>query len=52
MIYNNDRVYEGNWENDYKHGSGYESFPNGSVYQGMYLNGKPEGVGKYHWPNG
>lgn len=23
MIYNNDRVYEGHWENDYKHGTGY-----------------------------
>ncbi len=52
MLYNNDRLYEGNWENDFKQGPGYEQFANGSVYQGIYVNGKPEGVGKYSWPNG
>ena len=24
MIYNNERVYEGLWENDYKQGKGFE----------------------------
>ena len=35
MIYDNGRAYEGiwfynigNWENDFKHGSGYEKFVN------------------------
>ena len=23
MVYNSDRVYEGHWENDFKHGRGY-----------------------------
>ena len=52
MLYNNGRLYEGQWECDYKQGMGYEKFPNCSVYQGYYVNGKPEGVGKYTWANG
>jgi hypothetical protein len=34
MIYSNGRVFEGEWENDLKHGRGYEFFPNGSYYEG------------------
>ena len=52
MIYNNDRIFEGNWERDYKQGMGYEEFPNSSSYLGQYINGKPEGIGKYTWANG
>ena len=52
MVYNNGRVYEGDWECDYKHGEGYEKFARQCVYQGDYVNGRPEGVGRYSWPNG
>ncbi len=52
MLYGNNRIFEGNWECDFKNGKGYEEFENGCVYQGYYVNGKPEGVGKYQWPNG
>ena len=43
MLYNNNRVYEGNWENDRKHGYGYEEFVNGAMYIGNYINSKPHG---------
>ncbi|KAL4441157.1 hypothetical protein ABPG74_002107 [Tetrahymena malaccensis] len=52
MIYNNGRLYEGLWENDLKHGKGFEKFPNCSVYEGQYVNGKPEGIGTYTYFNG
>ena len=32
MVYHNGRVYEGAWENDFKHGKGYERFINNSKY--------------------
>ncbi len=46
------RIYEGQWENDFKHGKGVEKFANGTVFEGYYVNGKPEGIGRYAWPNG
>ena len=52
MIYDNKRMYEGSWQNDLKHGFGFEKFPNDCTYKGDYINGKPEGVGRYSWPNG
>lgn len=59
MLYENKRVYEGKfilnageWENDHRHGFGFEKFANGCIYEGDFVNGKPEGVGKYRWPNG
>lgn len=52
IIYNNERVYEGHWECDYKQGIGFEMFPNGNYYQGDYVNGKPEGIGKHIWAHG
>jgi len=41
MVYSNGRVYEGQWNNDLKHGKGYELFANNSYYVGQYINGKP-----------
>lgn len=41
MIYTNGRVYEGEWNDNYKHGKGYEKFNNGAVYEGSYIKGKP-----------
>ncbi len=34
MIYSTLRIYEGDWENDIKHGKGLEICPNGSRYEG------------------
>ena len=52
MVYGDSRVYEGEWENDVKHGKGLEICPNGNVFVGYYMNGKPEGVGVFTWQNG
>ncbi len=52
MVYADTRVYEGEWENDLKHGSGLEVLSNGNRYDGHFLNGKPEGVGTFTWTNG
>jgi len=37
MIYTKGRVYEGYWENDKRHGEGYERFANGNIYIGGYV---------------
>ncbi len=39
MVYNNGRVYEGEWMSDKRHGSGYERYSNGNKYEGQYENG-------------
>lgn len=36
MIYNNGRIYEGGWENDFRQGKGFEKFANGSIYSGNF----------------
>ena len=52
MVYDNGRLYEGNWKEDLKEGeAGFEKFPNGCMYSGAYIAGKPDGVGRYSWPN-
>lgn len=40
MVGGKNRFYEGEFQNNCKHGHGYEAFANG-VYQGMYINNKP-----------
>jgi len=52
MLYSSKRLYEGDWENDVKHGKGYEILPTGSHYEGDFLNGKPDGYGVFKWKNG
>ncbi len=47
MIYQNGRVYEGNWMNDLRWGSGYERYSSGNWYRGNFENGKAHGVGVY-----
>ena len=34
LIYKTNRVYEGEWFNDYREGIGYEKYTNGNVYFG------------------
>ena len=45
----NGAKYVGHWENDLQHGSGVESWPDGSRYDGEYSRGVKEGYGKYLW---
>ncbi|CAD8121411.1 unnamed protein product [Paramecium sonneborni] len=52
ILSNNGRIYEGQFENDRKHGQGYERFPDKTSYEGTYINGKPDGKGKFLWANG
>jgi hypothetical protein len=33
-IYNDGRVYEGDWNGDKRYGMGYEAFANGNVFRG------------------
>jgi len=47
MKYTNGRLYEGEWENDQRHGRGYERYPNGNIYQGEFQYGKAHGKGRY-----
>lgn len=52
MVYRKNRVYEGQWLCDLRHGKGYERYSNGNTYEGNFANGKAEGKGVYHWANG
>mmetsp|Transcript_34458 Transcript_34458/g.52728 ORF Transcript_34458/g.52728 Transcript_34458/m.52728 type:complete len:204 (+) Transcript_34458:2483-3094(+) len=45
-------VYEGEWRNSLKHGSGTEKYSNGDMYVGHFRQGEPDGTGKYIWKNG
>lgn len=48
-----DNRYVGQWEDDFKHGQGTETWVNdGSSYVGQYKYGKKEGHGKYTWHDG
>ena len=52
LIYENGRVYEGEWQDDRRNGRGYELFQNSVKYIGLYLNNKAHGKGILTWPNG
>jgi hypothetical protein len=49
MYYKKNRVYEGEWMNDVRHGKGYERYSNGNKYEGDFINGKAHGKGVYNW---
>jgi len=36
MTYESGRYYDGNWENDRRHGKGFERYSNGNVYEGKF----------------
>ena len=52
IFYENGRIYEGEMENDRKHGHGIELLPDGSRYEGTFVNNKPDGMGIFLWTNG
>lgn len=63
LLYENGRVYEGNWKNNKREGVGYERFQSNSqeqtedaqdcdIYQGEYMMGRAHGRGVYIWSNG
>jgi hypothetical protein len=45
------RVYEGEYLNDKKHGIGTFSWPDGRKYKGSWLNGKQHGRGEFYIPS-
>jgi hypothetical protein len=53
MVYGDSiRVHEGFWKVNYRHGKGYERYPNGNKYIGDFNMGKANGFGKYIWKTG
>ena len=38
-------IYEGNWENDQRHGSGVMHYEDGDLYEGEWIEDKREGYG-------
>ena len=52
MLYYDGRIYEGEWQNDFKFGKGYELYPNGNRYEGYFMNGQPRGTGTFVWKSG
>ena len=43
--------YEGQWQNDKKHGRGLFVYSDKSKYDGIFVNDQYEGLGKFTWPN-
>lgn len=52
LLFDNGRIYEGHWENDRRHGYGYEYFSSGATYVGYYTNNKPHGRKPVYLRNG
>lgn len=49
MFYFSGRKYEGEWNNDLRHGRGYEIHSNNNTYLGEFVDGKAHGHGIYKW---
>ena len=45
-------IYEGEFENNQKHGFGRAYYPDGSQYVGYFVNDVPNGSGVLYFPNG
>ena len=52
MIHTDGRIYEGEWQNNIKHGTGVDISQSGNKYEGEFINGKANGEGLYLWQNG
>jgi len=50
--YANGDKYEGEWENNLKHGEGTYIWANGDKYEGEWKDGKKHGDGTYTWADG
>jgi hypothetical protein len=50
-IYNDGKIYEGNFEANEKCGFGYEIYPNGNVYIGWFEKNKKHGIRSFYWFN-
>jgi hypothetical protein len=48
-IYQDGRVYEGQFANNEKAGFGYEIYPNCNVYVGDFEKNKKHGRGSFYW---
>jgi len=48
----NGRIYEGGWNNIFRHGNGSYWWPDGRTYVGEWKNDKRHGHGVYTWPDG
>merc|ERR1711874_99025 len=42
-------MYEGEWNDDHRHGNGRCSWEDGRFYKGQFVNGKFEGEGHMEW---
>ena len=49
--YSNGDKYDGEWENDKKHGQGTYTWANGDKYDGAWEDDKRHGVGTFTWAN-
>ncbi|CAJ1964831.1 unnamed protein product [Cylindrotheca closterium] len=52
LLYQNSRIYDGEWEDGKWHGKGCWQNINGDVYNGSFRNEKRHGYGVYKWENG
>ena len=50
--YEDGRRYEGEWQNNMRHGKGTLTWPDGARYEGEWQNDKAHGKGKISWLDG
>jgi serine/threonine protein kinase len=51
-VFEDGRVYEGNFANGIRSGKGKMTFKDGSYYEGEVKNNRAAGTGSYHWKDG
>lgn len=52
ITYPSGMTYDGDWQNDVKHGRGIQRFPDGSVYECDFRDDKRNGQGVFRGPDG
>ena len=50
--FENGAIYEGEWNNGYRHGFGRAKFKNGTSYEGRWWDGDFKGFGRFTYENG
>jgi hypothetical protein len=48
----NDINYNGMWRGEIRHGSGTQTWPDGSIYEGGWKDGTACGLGRFRFANG